>query len=78
MSERGPKVLLGDDEAVLRQVLRARLTARGYFIHEASTGEDVLKTVPALQPDVIVLDIGRARQVFCVNGQTFVNASLVD
>lgn len=58
VSEQGPKILLVDDEAVLRQVLRARLTARGYSIHEASTGEDVLKAVSALQPDVIVLDIG--------------------
>jgi two-component system KDP operon response regulator KdpE len=58
VKEQGPKILLVDDEAALRQVLRARLTARGYFIQEASTGEDVLKRVPALQPDVIVLDIG--------------------
>jgi two-component system, OmpR family, KDP operon response regulator KdpE len=58
VSEQGPKILLVDDEAALRQVLRARLTVRGYSIHEASTGEDVLRTVSALQPDVIVLDIG--------------------
>lgn len=58
MRQQSPKILLVDDETALRQVLRARLTAQGYFIHEASTGEDVLNTVPALQPDVIVLDVG--------------------
>ena len=54
----GPKILLVDDEAPLRQVLRARLTARGYSIQEASSGEEVLRTVPVEQPDVIILDIG--------------------
>ena len=54
----GSTILLVDDEAPLRQVLRARLTARGYSIHEASSGEEVLRTVPIVQPDVIVLDIG--------------------
>ncbi len=54
----GPTILLVDDEAPLRQVLRARLTARGYSIQEASSGEEVLRTVPVLQPDVILLDIG--------------------
>jgi len=54
----GPTILLVDDEASLRQVLRARLTARGYSIQEASSGEEVLRTVPVTQPDVIVLDIG--------------------
>lgn len=58
MNDRGPTVLLVDDEEALRQVLRARLTARGYSIHEASTGEDVIRTVPVLRPDVIILDIG--------------------
>jgi len=54
----GSTVLLVDDEAPLRQVLRARLTARGYSIQEASSGEEVLLTVPVVQPDVIILDIG--------------------
>lgn len=58
MSIPGPAVLLVDDEEPLRQVLCARLNARGYLTHEASTGEDALRAVPLLQPDVIVLDIG--------------------
>ena len=53
-----PTILLVDDEASLRQVLRARLTARGYSIQEASSGEEALRTVPVVQPDVIILDIG--------------------
>ena len=53
-----PTILLVDDEAALRQVLRARLTARGYSIYEASNGEEALQAVPALQPDLIILDIG--------------------
>jgi two-component system KDP operon response regulator KdpE len=58
LKNRSPAILLVDDENALRQVLRARLAARGYSVHEASTGEEVLQMVPALQPDVIVLDIG--------------------
>jgi two-component system, OmpR family, KDP operon response regulator KdpE len=54
----GPTILLVDDEAPLRQVLRARLTARGYSIQEASSGEEVLRAVGGMQPDVIILDIG--------------------
>lgn len=54
----GSTVLLVDDEAPLRQVLRARLTARGYSIQEASSGEEALRTVPGMRPDVIILDIG--------------------
>jgi two-component system KDP operon response regulator KdpE len=53
-----PTILLVDDEASLRQVLRARLIARGYSIHEASSGEEALRTVPVVQPDVIILDVG--------------------
>jgi two-component system KDP operon response regulator KdpE len=58
LKDRGRTILLVDDENALRQVLRARLTARGYLVHEASTGEEVLQSVSVLQPDVIILDIG--------------------
>jgi len=58
MNGHGSTILIVDDEAPLRQVLRARLTARGYSIQEASSGEEVLRTVPVVQPDVIILDIG--------------------
>jgi two-component system, OmpR family, KDP operon response regulator KdpE len=58
MSGHGSSILVVDDEVTFRQVLRARLTARGYVVHEACTGEDVLRIVPVLQPDVILLDIG--------------------
>ena len=34
------------------------LMARGYAVSEASTGEDVLRDVPEVDPDVVLLDIG--------------------
>jgi two-component system KDP operon response regulator KdpE len=58
LDDRRPAILVCDDEEPIRQVLRAQLTVRGYFIHEASTGEEVLKTVSTLNPDVIILDLG--------------------
>lgn len=53
-----PAILVADDESPIRQILRAQLTARGYSVHEASTGADVLRTVPVLQPEVVLLDLG--------------------
>jgi len=58
LKDRGRTILLVDDENALRQVLRARLTAREYLVYEASTGEEGLQQVSVLQPDVIILDIG--------------------
>ena len=34
------------------------LTAHGYSVHEAASGEDALQVVPGVRPDVIVLDLG--------------------
>jgi two-component system, OmpR family, KDP operon response regulator KdpE len=38
--------------------LHALLTAHGYAVYEAPSGEDALQVVPAARPDVIILDLG--------------------
>lgn len=58
MMEQGPRVLIVDDEPAIRRFLRASLGAHGYSVHEASTGEEALQVVPAVHPDVIILDLG--------------------
>ena len=54
----GAIILVGDDEAAMRHVLHAQLSARGHSVYEAGTGADVLRTVSELEPDVILLDLG--------------------
>src|SRR5262249_3208618 len=51
------KVLVVDDEPAIRRLLRASLTARGYAVCEASTGEEALQAVPVSRPDVILMDL---------------------
>lgn len=58
VSDLGSTILIVDDEASLRRILSARLSARGYFVREASSGEDACRVVSTLRPDVIILDIG--------------------
>jgi len=58
MPDSGARVLIVDDEAGIRRFLRASLEARGYSVHEASTGEESLQVVPAYRPDLILLDLG--------------------
>ena len=52
-------VLLADDHAVVRDGLRLLLEANRdiQVVGEASTGLEVLRQTPLLQPDVIVMDI---------------------
>jgi two-component system, OmpR family, KDP operon response regulator KdpE len=58
MSQPGARVLVVDDEPGIRRFLHVLLTARGYSVREASTGEDALQVVPAFRPDIILLDLG--------------------
>ncbi len=58
MSDPGPRVLVVDDEAAIRRFLRTSLTAHGYSVHEAASGDEALQVVPAVRPDVIILDLG--------------------
>jgi len=51
------KVLIVDDAQQVRRVLRTALSAEGYTIFEAGTGEEALELYRASPPDAILLDV---------------------
>ena len=52
------RVLVVDDDAALRRALSIGLSARGYSVSLARTGEEGVVQVALAQPDVVVLDLG--------------------
>lgn len=52
------RILVIDDEQAIRRYLRASLSAHGYELYEAATGQEGLQVVPVARPDVIILDLG--------------------
>jgi two-component system phosphate regulon response regulator PhoB len=57
MSSRDPRILIVDDEADLRSVLRFGLEADGFEVLEACDGEEGLRRVHECTPDLMVLDL---------------------
>ena len=51
------KVLIVDDDAVNRDILRTRLEAAGYEVAAVSNGEECVNVVPGLMPDLVILDV---------------------
>ena len=54
---RAPVVLVVDDEASIREVVRRYLQADGVEVFEAEDGPTALKMFEAHRPDVVVLDV---------------------
>lgn len=52
------RVLVIDDEPQIRRALRTNLTARGYEVDLAASGEEGLAHAAEHQPDVVILDLG--------------------
>ena len=52
------KVLIAEDNAVNRELLRELLEARGYIVLEACDGEEALRMIEQTHPDILLLDIG--------------------
>lgn len=50
-------VLVVDDDAYMRRMLRKRLQASGYRVAEANNGDRALEAARLLLPDVILLDV---------------------
>ena len=61
MDNNGPRILVVDDEQAIRRFLRASLTAHGYSVYEACTGEEALQATHSVRPDLIILDLGLPR-----------------
>jgi two-component system KDP operon response regulator KdpE len=58
VSETGPRIVVVDDEQAIRRFLRTSLTANGYLVFEAATGQEALAAVANHRPDVVILDLG--------------------
>ena len=55
---RSIRILVVDDEAPIRRLLRASLSLRGFTVHESASGADALRKSVAAHPDIIILDLG--------------------
>jgi CheY-like chemotaxis protein len=55
--ERAPRVLVVDDEAVIRQLIVINLELEGFEVHQAVDGLDALAKATAVDPDVVTLDV---------------------
>jgi two-component system KDP operon response regulator KdpE len=58
MTEAGQRVLVVDDESSIRRYLHAALSAQGFTVFEAATGQEGLNAVIADRPDIMILDLG--------------------
>jgi len=52
------KVLIAEDNAVNRELLREILETRGYAVDEACDGQAALEMIEQIRPDILLLDIG--------------------
>jgi CheY-like chemotaxis protein len=52
------KVLIAEDNAINRELLRELLETRGYAVDEACDGQVALQMIEQARPDILLLDIG--------------------
>ncbi len=58
MTDKGLRVLIIDDEAQIRKLLKVSLTANGYYLEEAATGQEGINRAAIFKPDLIIVDLG--------------------
>jgi two-component system, OmpR family, KDP operon response regulator KdpE len=51
------RILVVDDEPHIRRIMRTALTAAGYEVDDAKTGQQALDKVREFRPDLVLLDI---------------------
>src|SRR5690242_3692490 len=58
MSKGGARILVVDDEIEILRALQRSLTAHGFDVSTAATGEDALEAIVHYRPDLMLLDLG--------------------
>jgi two-component system KDP operon response regulator KdpE len=58
MTDSGPRVLVVDDEPAICRFLRVSLSAYGYAVFDAASGQEALLAVAMHRPDLVILDLG--------------------
>ena len=53
----GPLVLLVDDDAKVRELVRVNLEFEGYVVREAGSAEEGMEAIEAAKPDLVLLDV---------------------
>ena len=56
-ASRRPRVLIVDDDPLIRNVVRAVLEDGSYDLEEAASGEEALRAASLRPPDVVLLDV---------------------
>ncbi len=56
-AERQPRILVVDDDANIRELLRQELSEAGYQVATAANGRDAVSAVRQDRPDLVVLDV---------------------
>ena len=57
MNYTNPRVLIADDDATLRLLARAALEKAGFTVHDVEDGEQAVRKVAEVNPDIILLDV---------------------
>ncbi len=58
MAKGGARILVVDDEIEIMRALQRSLTAHGYEVFTAGSGEEALEEIAHHRPDLILLDLG--------------------
>src|SRR5438045_3923861 len=58
MSKSGARILVVDDEIEILRALQRSLTAHGFEVFTASSGEEALESIAHHRPDLMLLDLG--------------------
>jgi two-component system KDP operon response regulator KdpE len=53
-----PKILIIDDEAAIRRLLKVSLKSQGYTFIDAASGKEGIEQAAMSHPDIIILDLG--------------------